>query len=112
MIAQFLTAHKTIPSVEVLIQEQMLCAAVRTLGYDPKEEARVKLSSTRDNLATPFMGRSRMSHLERIAPAGTLDMSDVLMLFRFRGLRYRASHKMPRRWNHCRAFQHKRFKGG
>ena len=54
MIAQFPTAHKTIPSVEVLIQEQMLCAAVRTLGYAPEKKPVSKCEQ--------YKGQSRQRH--------------------------------------------------
>ena len=109
MIAESLTAHKPIPSVEVLIQKQMLRATLGTLCNDPKEKAPVEFGGARDNLATPFVGRPRVLHFERIAPTGTSDMPDVLILFRLRRFRRCTSYKVLRTWNHRYAFQYERI---
>ena len=94
MKACYFLANEPVPAVEILVQKQILRAAVHALRNDPQKELPVDFGNARNNLAIPLVGRPCVLHLKYIAPAWALDMPSILMLLGFCSLRDRASSQV------------------
>jgi len=66
-------ADEPIPTVQVLIEQQMLSPAICAARLEDKEESSIDLCRARKYFAFVFMGMPRIKELEPLVSAWTAD---------------------------------------